>query len=89
MDRWNTSWRFYVDRPVEELRTKDELDAFLDGSDRELCLMLDTDFNDLLAAGLPLRIVEQRRGLFTTSGRAITRGGSAGWRTFLVVARND
>jgi len=89
MDRWNTSWRFYVDRPVEELRTKDELGAFLDGSDRELCLMLDTDFNDLLAAGLPLRIVEQRRGLFTTSGRAITRGGSAGWRTFLVVARND
>jgi 4-amino-4-deoxy-L-arabinose transferase-like glycosyltransferase len=87
MTRWNPSWRFYVNRPVEILEMPDQLDAFLERNEGSACLMLKSDLEVLTSAGYRLRILHERPGLFVTSGRAILRGGESNWQTFVVVGR--
>jgi 4-amino-4-deoxy-L-arabinose transferase-like glycosyltransferase len=85
MDRWNTSWRFYVDRAVDVMDTPEQLEQFLAGDGRHFCLMMQRDFDDLVAAGYPLTIVREAPGLFVTTGRALTRGSTL-WQTFVIVS---
>jgi hypothetical protein len=49
--------------------------------------MLEQDYAQLVSSGFPLKVVYQREGLFTTTGRALSRaaGRRSGWRWFLVV----
>jgi len=86
MDRWNTSWRFYVERVVDELDGPDALESFFD-DDQKLCVMMQTDFDELVSAGHDLRIVQERSGLVATSGRALTRRGASNLKNFVVVGR--
>jgi len=86
LDRWNTSWRFYVNRPVEFLETREQVVDFFNRPGRRVCIMLRSDLDTLAKEGVQLPIVLERPGLFTTSGRAIQRNGQANWKTFVVVA---
>ena len=49
--------------------------------------MLEEDYQQLRDAGLQLRVIHQRDGLFTTTGRALRRaaGRRSGWRWFVIV----
>jgi 4-amino-4-deoxy-L-arabinose transferase-like glycosyltransferase len=86
MDRWNTSWRFYVERPVAQIDTPDQFGEFLRQPGRHVCVMLRSDFDELVAAGYSLHVEQERIGLFTTTGRVLLGGRRANWQTFLVVA---
>ena len=84
MDRWNTSWRFYVGRQVERLDTPEQFGEFLQRPGHHFALMLRGDFEMLMAAGYRIRVVRERPGLFTTTGRAIGRDRQSNWRTFVI-----
>jgi 4-amino-4-deoxy-L-arabinose transferase-like glycosyltransferase len=84
LDRWNTSFRFYVERPVEFFETPEALVAFAQQPGNQV-LMMRTEFDTLRAAGHPLSVVFEREGLFTTTGRAIQREGRSNWKSFVVV----
>jgi 4-amino-4-deoxy-L-arabinose transferase-like glycosyltransferase len=86
LNRWNTSWRFYVERVVHELYEPEAISTFLD-SDHKLVVMLDHDYEELVTKGHDLRIVQQKPGLNVTSGRALQRHGASNRKNFLVVAR--
>jgi len=86
MDRWNTSWRFYVDQPVTEVETPDALVSFLRQPGRSVCLMMQRDVDALTAVGYRFRIEHAAPGLFVTSGRAITRGSASNWQVFVIVS---
>ncbi|MEO7190999.1 MAG: glycosyltransferase family 39 protein [Vicinamibacterales bacterium] len=88
IDRWNTSWRFYVDRFVDELAGPDDFDGFMD-DDQKLCVMMQQDFDELVAGGRPIEIVQERAGLRVTSGHALKRNGAANLKTFVVVGRKS
>ena len=88
MDRWNTSWRFYVARPVVQMESFEQLSEFVRRPGHSVCVMMRADFDRLRASGHHVRIVRERRGIFTTSGRAIRRNGRAGWKSFVIVAKD-
>jgi hypothetical protein len=85
MDRWNTSWRFYVGRHVTTLDSPDQFRAFQERSGRHYCLMLERDAERLAEAGYRMQIERRAEGLFTTTGRALRRQGRANWQTFVIV----
>jgi 4-amino-4-deoxy-L-arabinose transferase-like glycosyltransferase len=89
LSRWSSSWRFYIDRPSPVLETPDQVRQFFDTPGNAYCLMLEQDYWQLREAGLPLRVIHQRDGLFTTTGRALRRaeGRRSGWRWFVIVTR--
>jgi 4-amino-4-deoxy-L-arabinose transferase-like glycosyltransferase len=91
MARWSSSWRFYVNRPSPGLETTEQAREFFGAPGRGYCLMLEQDYAELRKQGLPLAVVYQREGLFTTTGRALRRaaGRRSGWRWFLVVTAAD
>jgi 4-amino-4-deoxy-L-arabinose transferase-like glycosyltransferase len=87
MTRWSSSWRFYVNRPSRVLETPEDVWAFFSQAGNGYCLMLEQDYERLRDAGIPLIVVHQQEGLFTTTGRALRRaaGRRSGWRWFLIV----
>jgi 4-amino-4-deoxy-L-arabinose transferase-like glycosyltransferase len=85
LNRWSSSWRFYVGRHSERLETDADLHRFFATPGRHYCAMLRRDYDRLVADGLQLRIVHQEEGLFTTTGRALRRGAAAGRDVFIVV----
>lgn len=85
LNRWSSSWRFYVGRHSERLETDAELRRFLATPGRHYCAMLRRDYDRLVAAGFQLRIEHQEEGLFTTTGRALRRGAAARRDAFVVV----
>jgi 4-amino-4-deoxy-L-arabinose transferase-like glycosyltransferase len=89
LSRWSSSWRFYIDRPSPVLETPEQVRRFFDAPGNAYCLMLEQDYWQLREAGLPLQVIHQREGLFTTTGRALRRaeGRKSGWRWFVVVTR--
>src|SRR5262245_12842901 len=91
MARWNSSWRFYVNRPSKVLETPAQVRDFFGEPGRAYCLMLESDYQQVRSEGLPLKVVYQREGLFTTTGRALRRaaGRHSGWRWFLIVTAED
>ncbi len=89
--RWSNSWRFYVNRPSPVLDTPEQVHRFFSAPGVGYCLMLEQDYEQFLNEGLPLKVVYQREGLFTTTGRALRRaaGRRSGWRRFIIVTTDE
>ena len=85
LNRWSSSWRFYVGRHSERLETDADLHKFFATPGRHYCAMLRTDYDRLAEQGFRLRIVHQEEGLFTTTGRTLRRGAAARRDVFIVV----
>jgi len=85
LNRWSSSWRFYVGRHSERLETDADLHRFFATPGRHYCAMLRTDYDRLAEQGFRLRIVQQEEGLFTTTGRTLRRGAAARRNAFIVV----
>jgi 4-amino-4-deoxy-L-arabinose transferase-like glycosyltransferase len=89
MDRWNTSWRFYVERPVVQMESFDQLSEFVRRPGRRVCVMMRADFERLRDSGYRVSIVRERHGIFTTTGRSIRRASRANWNSFVIVAVDE
>jgi 4-amino-4-deoxy-L-arabinose transferase-like glycosyltransferase len=89
LNRWSSSWRFYVGRHSERLETDADLHRFFATPGRHYCAMLRTDYDRLAGQGFRLRIVHQEEGLFTTTGRALRRGAAARRAAFIVVTEES
>jgi hypothetical protein len=87
LNRWTSSWRFYVDRPSLFLEAPEELRRFVHEPGRVYCAMLDADYQQFLDEGLPLRLVYRREGLFVTTGDGLRQHHRRGWRAFVVVMK--
>jgi 4-amino-4-deoxy-L-arabinose transferase-like glycosyltransferase len=85
LNRWSSSWRFYVGRHSERLETDADLHRFFATPGRHYCAMMRRDYDRLVADGFRLRIVQQEEGLFTTTGRNLRRGAAARRDAFIVV----
>jgi len=85
LNRWSSSWRFYVGRHSERLETDADLRRFFATPGRHYCAMLRRDYDRLVADGFRLRCVQQKEGLFTTTGRNLRRGAAARRDAFIVV----
>jgi 4-amino-4-deoxy-L-arabinose transferase-like glycosyltransferase len=86
LNRWTGVFRFYVDRPVEQLASPDDARRFFAAPTPFYCAMLGRTFEEFVAQGIPLRIVRERDGMWATSGRALWRRRIPPTR-FVVVAR--
>jgi 4-amino-4-deoxy-L-arabinose transferase-like glycosyltransferase len=86
LNRWSTSFRFYVGRHVSiiEIEKKDEAQALFSGPEPFYCAMPGTAYDEFVAQGLPLRVVYEREGMWATSGRALW-GGPVPPTRFVVV----
>jgi 4-amino-4-deoxy-L-arabinose transferase-like glycosyltransferase len=73
MDRWNPAFRFYAGRHVTFLNEPAEARAFVDAPQPFYCLMRRPAFDEFVAHGVPLRIVDRERGMWATSGRVLWR----------------
>jgi 4-amino-4-deoxy-L-arabinose transferase-like glycosyltransferase len=71
LDRWRTSFRFYVNRHVQIIEDEDEAQALFAGGEPFYCAMLGPAYDAFAAQGLPLRIVYERDGIWATTGRAM------------------
>ena len=73
LNRWNTAFRFYVDQHTTLLEAPQEAEAFFKESAPFYCAMLESEFKEFVARGVPLKIVYAREGMWVTSGRALWR----------------
>jgi 4-amino-4-deoxy-L-arabinose transferase-like glycosyltransferase len=73
LNRWNTVYRFYVNRHTAMLESPEEALAFFDGPEPFYCAMLAPAYQEFVAQGVPLRIVYSREGMWATSGRVLWR----------------
>jgi 4-amino-4-deoxy-L-arabinose transferase-like glycosyltransferase len=80
LNRWNPSFRFYVDRQTTFLDEPAAATAFFKASPSFYAVMLRQGYDELVARGAPLTIVAERDGLWITTGRVL-------WRTFTPDAR--
>jgi hypothetical protein len=80
LNRWNPSFRFYVDRPTTFLDEPGAAAAFFASTPGFHAVMLRQGYDELVARGAPLKIVAERDGLWMTTGRVL-------WRTFTPDAR--
>ena len=85
LNRWTSSWRFYVNRPSLFLDDPADLRRFIQEPGRAYCAMLERDYRRLLAEGVPLRLVYRREGLLVTTGRGLRQNRRQGWHAFVVV----
>jgi 4-amino-4-deoxy-L-arabinose transferase-like glycosyltransferase len=88
LNRWSSSWRFYVGRHSDRLETTEDLRMFFARPGRHYCAMLRRDYDGLATEGFRLRIVHQEIGLFTTTGRALRAGTAARHDIFIVVTED-
>jgi hypothetical protein len=88
LNRWNTAFRFYVGRHVTMIDAPDEARALFNGDEPFYCTMLESAYDSFVAAGVPLRIVYERDGMWMTSGRALWRRKLPPTR-FVVVTRRE
>ena len=80
LNRWNPAYRFYVGRHTAFLDDADEASAFFRAAQPFYAVMRSSDYDELVARGVPLTVVYQREGMWATSGRAL-------WRTAAPLAR--
>lgn len=85
MNRWSTSFRFYVERPTEKLEVPDQIRQFLATPGRHYIAVQRRDYDELVAQGFPLKVVYEKEGLFTTTGRGLRGGRRSGRAMFMVV----
>ena len=76
LNRWNPAYRFYVGRHTAFLEDAAEAAAFFRQPQAFYCVMRHTEYEALVAQGVPLTIVYEREGLWATSGRALWRTGA-------------
>jgi len=86
LNRWSSSWRFYVGRHSEALETPEDLRGFFARPGRHYCAMMRRDYDRFSVADLGLRVIHQELGLFTTTGRALRSGTRARNDQFIVVS---
>ena len=80
LNRWNPAYRFYVGRHTAFLDDAAEAAAFFRSAQPFYCVMRGSDYDELVARGVPLTVVYEREGMWATSGRAL-------WRTAAPLAR--
>ena len=73
LNRWSTSFRFYVGRHTTFLQGPDTALNFFSQPEPFYLVMRETDYKAFVARGIPLRIVYAREGMAVTSGRALWR----------------
>jgi 4-amino-4-deoxy-L-arabinose transferase-like glycosyltransferase len=86
LNRWETAFRFYVDRHTTMLHGPNEARQFLAAAEPFYCAMPGPAYEDLVARGVPLRVAYEREGMWATSGRALWRNKLRPTR-FVVVTR--
>jgi 4-amino-4-deoxy-L-arabinose transferase-like glycosyltransferase len=69
----NSAFRFYVDQHVTFLDEPTEARVFFDAPEPFYCLMRKAAFDEFVAQGVPLKMVYEREGMATTSGRVLWR----------------
>jgi 4-amino-4-deoxy-L-arabinose transferase-like glycosyltransferase len=84
MHRWNSSWRFYVNRHTEVLESPVELSRFMSTPGPHYIAMTRRDYDDVVANQFPLRIMQELHGVSMTTGRALRRGREGSWRSYVV-----
>ena len=87
LNRWTPAFRFYVDRPTAFLEDPKEAAAFFAAPGPFFCAMHRSAYDEFIALGIPLTIVQERDGLWATSGRALWRRREAPAR-FVIVSRS-
>jgi hypothetical protein len=85
MGRWNSAYRFYVDRPVSMLEADHEAEAFFADPRPALLLTTMPRVEELRHLGIELTVLHQQDGLWASSGQALWR--RRGDPTVFVVAR--
>jgi 4-amino-4-deoxy-L-arabinose transferase-like glycosyltransferase len=94
LNRWNTAFRFYVNRHVTMLDDPDDMVRFIDefrasgNSGPFRGVMLGDGYEELTMRGVPLKVVYQREGMWATSGRVLWRKAPPAAQ-FLVVTLPD
>ena len=73
LNRWNTAFRFYVDRHTVLLESPEEAREFFAKPGPFYCAMLTRAYDEFVAQGVPLRVVYAREGMAATSGRVLWR----------------
>ena len=73
LNRWNTAFRFYVDRHTVLLESPEEAREFFARPGPFYCTMLARAYDEFVAQGVPLRVVYTREGMSATSGRVLWR----------------
>jgi 4-amino-4-deoxy-L-arabinose transferase-like glycosyltransferase len=73
LNRWNPTFRFYVDRPTTFLEDAGEAATFFSAPGRFYCVMRRSAYDEFAAKGIPLNIVHERDGIWATSGQALWR----------------
>ena len=86
LNRWNTAFRFYVDRETRVLDSPDTAREFFERPEPFYCAMPAAAFDEFVAQGVPLRQVYMREGMWATSGRVLWRRRLSPAR-FVVVTR--
>jgi hypothetical protein len=86
LSRWNSAFRFYLDRPVTMLDDEDAMAAFFSSPEPFYVVMLQPAYENFRARGVPLREAYSRDGMWITSGRVLWRRPPAPTR-FIVVTR--
>jgi 4-amino-4-deoxy-L-arabinose transferase-like glycosyltransferase len=92
LNRWNTAFRFYVDRHVTMLDDPEPILDFVTGSRGPApfyCVMLDEGYRELVERGVPIREVYAREGMWATSGRALWRKAVPATRFVVVTSRDE
>ena len=88
MNRWDPALRFYVERQTVVLETPEQAAVFFSRPEPFYCVMRSSDFDALVAEGLPLEVVYTRSGMWATSGRALWRQGATFTDFVVVTARH-
>lgn len=88
LNRWNTAFRYYVDRHTDVFDAADDARQFFSDPTPFYCTMTAEAYRELVAEGMSLRVVHSREGMWVTSGPALWRERTA-LTEFVVVTRGD
>lgn len=88
LNRWSSTFRFYVNRHVTFLDREDTTPSFVEEPGPVYCIMRAPDVVALEARGAHLRILRARSGMSVTSGTALWREKSTPTR-FVVVTHAE
>jgi hypothetical protein len=92
LNRWNTAFRFYVNRHVAMLDDPEQIVELMKTTDGRVpffCVMLGDGYDDLVRRGVPIKEVYARDGMWATSGRALWRQAVPPTRFVVVTSRDE
>ena len=73
LNRWNPAFRFYVGRHTLLIDDPRHAEELFRGRTPFQCVMRRAAFQEFVAAGIPLRVLYERDGMWATSGRVLWR----------------